>query len=110
MTLALDACDLDQGALVDHRRPPKQRPGDRDLVLARKLPDQGARRIAEDGQSFRQISARGQFGARNETDQNASVQRLGSPCLTISSSPGTSDAATVIKRTQNRRIGASSTI
>ena len=35
----------------------------------------------------------------------ASARRLGSPCRTISSSPGISDVAIVIKHTQNRRIG-----
>src|ERR1700730_4629369 len=34
----------------------------------------------------------------------ASARRLGSPFLTISSSPGISEVATVIKRTQTRRI------
>src|ERR1700730_9692411 len=35
----------------------------------------------------------------------APARRLGSPFLTISSSPGISDMATDIKRTQNGRIG-----
>jgi hypothetical protein len=49
MALAFRACDFDQGPLVDQRRPAKQRPCDHYLVLARKLPDQGAWCIGEDG-------------------------------------------------------------
>ncbi len=37
------------GPLVDHGRPAKQRPCDRYLVLVRKLPDQGAWCIGEQG-------------------------------------------------------------
>src|SRR5882672_3625677 len=125
MALAFRACDFDQRPLVDHGRPTKQRPCDHDLVLARKLPDQGGWCIGEDGQSFSQIVTRGEFGVRNKIDQDAvkqvdvirpeifapcrnssairrvaSARRWGSPCLTNSSSPGISDAANVIKRTQ----------
>jgi len=127
MALAFHAGDFDQGSLVDHGRPTKQRPSDRYLVLARKLPDQGTWCIGEEGKSFGQIGTRGEFGVRNEIDQNAvkqvdvigpeisrpeqeqfgdpaaaSARRLGSPCLTNSSSPGISDAANVIKRTQTQ--------
>jgi hypothetical protein len=130
MALALEACDFDQGALIDDRRSAQQRPGNQYLVLARELPDQTARRVGEDRQPFGQIGARGEFGVRNEIDQNAveqvdvvgpvvrgscrnssairraaSARRLGSACLTISSSPGISDVATVIKHTQTRHNG-----
>ena len=116
MTLALHARDLDQRLFVEHRRAAQQRSGDRDLVLARELPDQPARRVGEGGQPFGQFGARGEFGVRNEIEQDAveqidmigpemrgprrnssairraaSARRLGSPCLTISSSPGISD-------------------
>jgi hypothetical protein len=39
-----------------------------------KLPDQGARCIGEEGKSFGQIGTRGEFGVRNEIDQNAVKQ------------------------------------
>ena len=74
MALTLDACDFDQGPLIDHRRSAQQRPGDQYLVLARELPDQGARSVGEDGQPLCQIGTRGEFGVRNEIDQNAVKQ------------------------------------
>ncbi len=74
MALALDARDLDQGALVDRRGSAQQRTRDQYLVLARELSDQGTRRVAEHGQSFGQIGPRGDFGVRNEIDQNAIEQ------------------------------------
>ena len=64
-----------RAASIDHRRPAQQRARDQDLVLARELPDQRARRIAEQRQPFGQIGARGNFGMRNEIDQN-SVEQL----------------------------------
>ncbi len=74
MTLALDACDFDQGPLIDDRRSAQQRPGNQYLVLAREVPDQGARSVGDDGQPLCQIGTRGEFGVRNETDQNAIKQ------------------------------------
>ena len=74
MALALDARDFDQGALVDHGRPAQQRSRDRYFVLARELPDQRARRVAEQRQPFGQIGARGDFGVRNELGQDAVEQ------------------------------------
>ena len=70
----LHAGDFDQRLLVDDRRSAQQRTGDRDLVLARELPDQSARRVGEDRQPLGQIGARGKFGVRNEAGQNAVEQ------------------------------------
>ena len=66
--------DFDQRVLVDDRRAAQQRPGDRDLVLARELTDQAARRVGEERQPFGQIGPRSEFGMWNETDQNAVKQ------------------------------------
>ena len=74
MTLALAAGDFDQRLLVDDGRSAQQRTCDRDLVFARELPDQPARRVGEDRQPFGQIGARGEFGVRDEPDQNAVEQ------------------------------------
>ncbi len=74
MALALAAGDFDQRLLVDDGRSAQQRPGDRNLVFARELPDQGARRIGEDRQPLGQIGACGKFGVWNEPGQNAVEQ------------------------------------
>ena len=74
MALALDAGDFDQRLLVDDGRSAQQRTRDRDLVLARELSDQAARRVGEQRQPFGQIGARGEFGMRNEAGQNAVEQ------------------------------------
>ena len=59
---------------VDHGRAAQQRPRDRDLVLARELADQPARRVGEQRQPLGQIGARGDFGMRDEIDQDAVEQ------------------------------------
>jgi len=74
MTLTLDSCNVDQGALIDDRRSAKQRPRNQYLVLASELPDQSARRIGNDRQSLCQLSTRGYFGVRNEVDQGTVEQ------------------------------------
>ena len=74
VALALDACDFDQRLLVDDGRPAQQRARDRDLVVARELSDQPARRIGEDRQPFGQIGTHGELGVRNETGQDAVEQ------------------------------------
>ena len=74
MALALHARDFDQGLFIDDGRSAKQGTCDRDLVLARELPDQGAGGVGEEGQPFGQIGPRGEFGMRNEIDQNAVKQ------------------------------------
>ena len=74
MTLALDSCNVDQGALIDDRRSAKQRPRNQYLVLARELPDQPARRVDNDRQPLCQLNTRGNFGVRNEVDQGAVKQ------------------------------------
>src|SRR5436305_18361 len=74
MALALDACNVDQSALIDDRRPAKQRPRNQYLVLARELPDQSARRIDNDRQPLCQIDTRANFGVRNEVDQSTVKQ------------------------------------
>ena len=90
-----------------------------------------ARRVGDQRHSFGKFDARGKFGVRNEIDQQAveqidvigpelcgvleeqygsaircaaSARRCGSPCLTISSSPGISDVAAVINTLKNRRV------
>ena len=42
--------------------------------VARELPDQGAAGVGEERQPFGQIGPRGEFGMRNEIDQNAVKQ------------------------------------
>jgi hypothetical protein len=74
MALALDARDFDQGLFIDDGRSAKQGTCDRDLVLARELPDQGAGGVGEERQPFGQIGPHGEFGMRNEIDQNAVKQ------------------------------------
>ena len=74
MALALDACNVDQGALIDDRRPAKQRPRNQYLVLARELPDQSARRIDNDRQPLCQIDTQANFGVRNKVDQSTVEQ------------------------------------
>ena len=74
MTLALDSCNVDQGDLVNDRRSAKQRPRNQDLILARELPNQSARRIGNDRQPLCQLNTRGNFGGRNEVDQGAVKQ------------------------------------
>src|SRR6266478_4341634 len=74
MTLALDSCNVDQGALIDDRRSAKQRPCNQYLVLARELPDQSTRRVGNDRQPLCQLDTRGNFGVRNEVDQGAVKQ------------------------------------
>ena len=102
MALALDARDFDQGGLIDQRRPAQQRTRDQDFVLARELADQRAWRVAEHGQPFGQIGARGGFGVRHEIDQNAVEQidmvgpqvrsplqeQLGDPASGLGKAPG----------------------
>ena len=130
MTLAPDARDFDQDALVDDRRSAQQRTRDRYLVLLRESPDQRAGRVGDNGQSLGQIGAGSHPGVRNEIDEDAveqidvigsevrrpcrnspairratSARRLGSPCLTISSNPGINDVATDMKHTQARHGG-----
>ena len=62
MPLALGAGDFDQARRSSmHGRSAQQRPGDRDLVLARELADQAARRVGEHRQPLGQIGARSQF-------------------------------------------------
>ena len=92
------------------------------------MPDQRARRVGEQRQPFGEIGARGQFGMREQIDQDTVEQidmigpeirgplqkqfgdpprglgpAFGSPFLTISSSPGISEGATAIEHTQHRR-------
>jgi hypothetical protein len=74
MALALDAGNVDQGAVIDDRRSAKQRPRNQYLVLARELPDQPARRIGNQRQPLCQLNTRGNFGVRNEVDQNTVEQ------------------------------------
>ena len=71
MLLALGAGDFDQGLLVDHGRAAQQGTRDRDVVFARELPDQAARRIRQQRQPFGEIGARGDFGVRHKADQHA---------------------------------------
>jgi len=71
MTLALDARDLDQCLLVDDGRAAQQRPGNRDFVVARELPDQRARRVGDQRHSLGKLDSRGELGVRNEIDQQA---------------------------------------
>ena len=129
MALALDARDFEQGGLIDHRRPAQQRARDQDLVFARELPDQRARRIAEQRQPFGQIGARGDFGMRDQIDQNSIEQvdmvgpqvrsplqeQLGDPARDLGEAPGIaisddliepgdSGIAAVMNHTQTRRI------
>ena len=66
--------DFDQHLFVDDRRAAQQRPGDRDFVLARELADQTARRVGEQRQALGEIGARGEFGMRDETGQDAVEQ------------------------------------
>ena len=49
-------------------------PATRDLVLARELPDQRARRIGEQRQPLGKFGARGGFGMRDEVDQESVEQ------------------------------------
>jgi hypothetical protein len=74
MPLALDARDLDQRRFVEHRRAAQQRSGNRDFILARKLPDQFARRVGDERHSLGEIDSRGKFGVRNEIDQQGVEQ------------------------------------
>ena len=74
MILALAAGDFEQRLVVDDGRSAQQRTCDRDLVFARELPDQPARRVGEDRQPFGQIGTRGEFGVRNEAGQDAVEQ------------------------------------
>jgi hypothetical protein len=74
MPLALDARDLDQRGLVKHRRAAQQRPRNRDFILARKLPDQFARRVGDERHSLGELDSRSKFGVRNEIDQQAVEQ------------------------------------
>ena len=74
MSLTLDSCNVDQGALIDDRRSAKQRPRNQYLVLARELPDQSARRIGNERQPLCQLGTRGNFGVRNEVDQGTVEQ------------------------------------
>lgn len=69
MALAFDARDLDQCRFVENRRAAQQRPGNRDFVLARELPDQFARRVGKQRHSFGKIDPRGKLGMPNEIDQ-----------------------------------------
>ena len=71
MILALGARDLDQLRFVDDGRAAQQRTRDRDLVLARELSDQGARRIGELRQPFGEVGAGQDFGIRHQADQDA---------------------------------------
>ena len=74
MALALHARDLDQRRLGDDRRTAQQGTGDRYLILAHQLVDQRGRRVAEHGQPLGKVGARGDFGVRNEADQDAVEQ------------------------------------
>ena len=65
------ARDLDQCLFVEDGRAAQQRTRDRDLVLARELSDQGARRIGELRQPFGEVGAGQDFGIRHQADQDA---------------------------------------
>ena len=49
-------------------------PATDNLVLARKLPDQPARRVGKERQPFGQFGAGGEFGVGNEADQDVVEQ------------------------------------
>jgi hypothetical protein len=94
--------DFDQGLFIDDGRSAKQGTCDRDLVLARELPDQGAGGVGKKGQPLGQIGPRGEFGIRNKINQNAVKQvdvirpescgalreQLGDPSGSLGAAPG----------------------
>ena len=68
------ARDFDQHLFVDDRRSAQQRACDGNFILVRELADQPARRIGQHRQPLGQFGARGKFGMRNETGQDAVEQ------------------------------------